>query len=47
MRQSFVHCLSIFVQLYVNRPRTKALIPKRAYLGDLDYIMQMLYKNCY
>jgi len=25
----------------------KALIPKTTYLSDRDYIMRMLYKNCY
>jgi len=30
-----------------QRPHTKALIPTRAYLGDQDYIMRMLFKNCY
>ena len=28
-------------------PHNKALIPKTSYLSDLDYIMHMLYKNCY
>ena len=25
----------------------QALIPKKTYLSDRDYIMRMLYKNCY
>jgi len=30
-----------------QRQRNKALIPKTTYLSDRDYIMRMLYKNCY
>ena len=30
-----------------QRPHNKALIPKTTYLSDRDYIMRMLYKNCY
>jgi len=30
-----------------QRPHNKALIPKTTYLSDSDYIMHMLYKNCY
>ena len=30
-----------------QRPQNKALIPKTTYLSDRDYIMHMLYKNCY
>jgi len=30
-----------------QRPHNKALIPKTTYLSDRDYIMLMLYKNCY
>jgi len=30
-----------------QHPHNKALIPKTTYLSDRDYIMRMLYKNCY
>ena len=30
-----------------QRLHNKALIPKTTYLSDRDYIMRMLYKNCY
>ena len=30
-----------------QRPHNKALLPKTTYLSDRDYIMHMLYKNCY
>jgi len=30
-----------------QRPHNKALIPKTTYLSDRDYIIRMLYKNCY
>ena len=30
-----------------QRPHNKALIPITTYLSDRDYIMRMLYKNCY
>ena len=30
-----------------QRRHNKALIPKTTYLSDRDYIMRMLYKNCY
>jgi len=30
-----------------QRPHNKALIPKTTYLSDRDFIMRMLYKNCY
>jgi len=30
-----------------QRQHNKALIPKTTYLSDRDYIMRMLYKNCY
>jgi len=33
--------------LSVAYPHNKALIPKTTYLRDRDYIMRMLYKNCY
>ena len=30
-----------------QRPHNKALIRKTTYLSDRDYIMRILYKNCY
>ena len=30
-----------------QRAHNKALIPKTTYLSDRDYIMRVLYKNCY
>ena len=30
-----------------QRPHNETLIPKTTYLSDRDYIMRMLYKNCY
>jgi len=40
---------SVQYQHYHLRQRlhNKALIPKTTYLSDRDYIMRMLYKNCY
>jgi len=40
---------SINIQHYNlrQRPHNKTLIPKTTYLSDRNYIMRMLYKNCY
>jgi len=38
---------SINTTILGNTNTRKTIIPKTAYLCDRDYIMRILYKNCY